>query len=79
MRDFARLIEIYKIHRTINKNRRVKLVKKNVSSVKYKLMFKLKWTDIHHVCNLILEIMKRAFPNIKIFKIKQFANFLNLL
>ena len=39
----------------INKKRRgVRLVKKDLSSVKNEHMFKLKWIDFHHVCNLIL-------------------------
>ena len=38
----------------INKKRRVRLVKKDLSSVKNELMFKLKWIDFHHVCNLFL-------------------------
>ena len=32
----------------------VRLVKKDLSSVKTELMFKLKWIDFHHVCNLFL-------------------------
>ena len=39
---------------TINKKRRFRLVKKNLSSVKYELMFKLQWIDFHNVCNLVL-------------------------
>ena len=38
----------------INKKRRFKLVEKNLLSVKNELMFKLKWIDFHHVCNLFL-------------------------
>ena len=38
----------------INKKRRGRLVKKDLSSVKNELMFKLKWIDFHHVCNLFL-------------------------
>ena len=38
----------------INKKRRLKLVKKDLLSVKNELMFKLKWIDFHHVCNLFL-------------------------
>ena len=32
----------------------VRSLKKDLSSVKNKLMFKLKWIDFHHVCNLFL-------------------------
>ena len=35
----------------INKKRRVRLVKKDLSSVKNELMFNLKWIDFH-VCNI---------------------------
>ena len=38
----------------INKKRRVRSAKKDLSSVKNELMFKLKWTDFHRVCNLFL-------------------------
>ena len=37
----------------VNKKIRVRLVKKDLSSVKNQLTFKLKWTDFH-VCNLLL-------------------------
>ena len=62
----------------VNKKRRVRLVKKDLSSIKNELMFKPKWMDFHHVCNLFL-VMIIVFLNIKIFKIKNFANFLILL
>ena len=35
----------------INKKRRVRLVKKDLSSVRNEVMFKLKWIDFDHVCN----------------------------
>ena len=38
----------------INKTRRLKLVEKDLLSVKNELMCKLKWIDFHHVCNLFL-------------------------
>ena len=38
----------------INKKRRVRLVKKDLSTVKNELMFKLEWIGFHHVCNLFL-------------------------
>ena len=38
----------------MNKKRHIKLVQKDLLSVKSELIFKLKWTDSHHVCNLFL-------------------------
>ena len=39
-------------------------------------MFKLKWIDFH-VCNLVLAANDKRFLSIKMFKIKNFANFSN--
>ena len=64
--NFAWLIEICESHlhtcnvkrsylnRKLLTRRRAKLVKKDLSSVKNELMFKLKWIDFHYVCNLFL-------------------------
>ena len=38
----------------INKKRCFKLMEKDLLSVKNELIFKLKWIDFHHVCNLFL-------------------------
>ena len=58
----------------IKKKRRVRLVKKDLSSFKNELMFKLKWIDFHHACNLFL----RVFIHIKILKVKSSVNFQTL-
>ena len=51
----------------INKKRRVRLVKKYLSSVRNELMFKLKWIESHHVCNLFLVGNDRSISKHQIF------------
>ena len=63
----------------INKKRRIRLVKKDLSSVKNELMFKLKWIDFHHVCNLFLVGNDRSISKHQNIQDKFFLNFLILL
>ena len=61
----------------INKKRRVRLVKKDLSSVKNELTFKLKRINFHHVCNLFLFGNDRSFSkyqNIQDKKICKLSN-----
>ena len=64
----------------VNKKIRVRLVKKDLSSVKNELTFKLKWIDFHHVCNLFLVDNDRSISKHKnIQDKKHFVNFPVLL
>ena len=61
----------------INKKRRVRLVKKDLSSVKNELMFKLKWTDFHYVSNLFLVGNDRSISKHQNIQDKKFCKLSN--
>ena len=61
----------------INKKRRGRLVKKDLSSVKNELMFKLKWITFHHVCNLFLVGNDRSISKHENIEHKKFCKLSN--
>ena len=61
----------------IYKKRRFRLVKKDLSSVKNELMFKLKCIDFHHVCNLFLVGNDRSISKHQNIQDKKFCKLSN--
>ena len=61
----------------INKKRGVRLVKKDLSSVQNELMFRLKWIDFHHVCNLFLVGNDRSISKHQNIQDKKFCKLSN--
>ena len=58
----------------INKKRRFKLVEKDLLLVKNELMFKLKWIDFHHICNLFLTGNDKSISKHQKIQDKKFCN-----
>ena len=61
----------------IIKERRARLVKNDLSSIKNELMFKLKWIDFHHVCNLFLVGNDRSISKHQNIQDKKFCKLSN--
>ena len=62
-----------------NKKRRSRLLKKDLLSAVNDLMYKLKWIDFNHVCNLFFEATIKLFENTKNSGMRSLVSFMKFL
>ena len=55
----------------------MRLVKRDWSSFKNELLFKLKWIDFHHVCNLFLVVNDKSISKYQITQDQKFSKLSN--